>query len=292
MSALRDHLKNKLTHVCRCWAITRKDGRVFGFTDHDQALNFDGITFKADSGMTARTLEQVTGLAVDNTEAMGALSDVSVTETDINAGRFDGAKVEAWLVHWPDVAIRERLFCGSIGELRRADGAFHAELRGLSEQLSQPVGQVFQQGCQALLGGQRCGFDLDTPGFRLEVEVSSVERNRVFTFSGFSAFDARWFERGRLEVLGGAAEGLTALIKNDRIEGADRVIELWEELRAPVTSGDLVLLEAGCDKRKETCRLKFNNFKNFRGFPHIPGEDWLVGYPSQGDRNDGGSRYQ
>ncbi len=38
-------------------------------------------------------------------------------------------------------------------------------------------------------------------------------------------------------------------------------------------------LEPGCDKRAETCREKFDNFLNFRGFPHIPGEDWLISYP-------------
>jgi len=72
MSALQEHLQEKLTSVARCWALTRRDGRVFGFTDHDRELSFDGIVFRADSGMTARVLEQVTGLAVDNTEAIGA----------------------------------------------------------------------------------------------------------------------------------------------------------------------------------------------------------------------------
>jgi uncharacterized phage protein (TIGR02218 family) len=49
------------------------------------------------------------------------------------------------------------------------------------------------------------------------------------------------------------------------------------------------LLEAGCDKRAETCRLKFANFLNFRGFPHVPGEDWLASYPTS-DRAAGGRR--
>ncbi len=292
MSALLDHLQSKLTHVCRCWAVTRRDGRVFGFTDHDRALQFDGITFKADSGMTARTLEHVTGLAVDNTEAVGALSDAAVTEADITAGRFDGASVKAWLVNWQDVAARELRFCGSIGELKRADGAFHAELRGLSEALNQPVGRVFERGCSAVLGDERCRVDLGGAGYRTEVSVDVVENNRVLRFDAFAGFDDRWFERGRVQMMSGAAEGLVAVVKSDRLDGDVRVIELWEQLRANVEPGDAVLLEAGCDKRRESCRLKFANFMNFRGFPHIPGEDWLVGYPTASGRNDGGSRYQ
>jgi len=114
----------------------------------------------------------------------------------------------------------------------------------------------------------------------------------VFTFQEIAGFDDRWFERGLLQITSGDAEGLMAVVKNDRVEGGARVIELWEELRAPIAQGDSVLLQAGCDKRPETCRLKFNNLPNFRGFPHIPGEDWLVGYPTAGSRNDGGSRYR
>ena len=125
---------------------------MFGFTDHDEAMRFDGVEFKADTGLTASALQQVTGLAVDNTEAVGALSSDAVTEADINAGRFDEAEVVSWLVNWRDVEMREIQFKGSIGELKRADGAFHAELRGLSEVLNTPVGRVYQKPCQAVLG--------------------------------------------------------------------------------------------------------------------------------------------
>lgn len=290
--SLQDHLAGGLTTVCRAWAVTRRDGAVFGFTDHDEALSFEGVVFKADTGLTASALQQVTGLAVDNTEAMGALSDDAVTEADINAGRFDGAEVVAWLVNWRDVAAREVQFRGSIGELKRADGAFHAELRGLSEALNTPVGRVFQKPCQAVLGDARCGVDLSQPGYRTEIAVEAVERGRVFTFDALAGFDDRWFERGRLQVLTGEARGLVAMVKNDRVVDSKRIIELWEELRMPVLTGDTVLLEAGCDKRIATCRLKFQNILNFQGFAHIPGEDWLMTYPQDAGANDGGSRYK
>ena len=100
------------------------------------------------------------------------------------------------------------------------------------------------------------------------------------------------FEKGRFTVLSGAAAGLVGVVKNDRLAAdGSRAVELWQALGAEVAAGDLVRLEAGCDRRAETCRLKFNNFSNFRGFPHIPGEDWLNAYPVQGSGNDGGSRF-
>ncbi|MCK4713546.1 MAG: DUF2163 domain-containing protein [Marinosulfonomonas sp.] len=286
---LQAHLASGITTVCRCWAVVRRDGVVFGFTDHDLTLSFEGITFKADTGLTAKALQQTSGLAVDNTEALGALSDVSITEEDIAAGRFDGAEVRAWLVNWADLDQRLLQFRGTIGELQRSGGAFQAELRGLTEALNQPQGRIYQKPCTAVLGDADCRFDFAVPGYVAKLPVEEVEEARIFRFADLSGFDLRWFEYGRFVVLSGAAQGLVGLVKNDRLSDAGREIELWEGIRAKIATGDMVRIEAGCDKRTTTCRLKFHNFLNYRGFPDIPGEDWLMSYPTRNGVNDGGS---
>ncbi|NOZ33044.1 MAG: DUF2163 domain-containing protein [Alphaproteobacteria bacterium] len=283
------HLGTGATSVCRCWAVTRMDGLVLGFTDHDVDLGFDGISFAADAGLSARALEQTTGLAVDNTEALGVLSSASVNEDDIVAGRYDGAEVVAWLVNWADVSQRLVLFRGQIGEIQRSAGAYQAELRGLSDALNQPQGRVYQKSCGAVLGDGACSFDLDTVGYSAAVPVEVVQGRKFFEFSGLAGFADRWFEKGQFRIESGAAAGLVGLVKNDRLNGTDRVVELWEAVRADVAVGDMVRIEAGCDRRVETCKLKFNNLLNFRGFISIPGEDWLLSVPRKSGVNDGGS---
>ena len=289
-TALSDHLAEGVTTLARCWAITRRDGVIYGFTDHDCALSFEGIAFKADTGLSALALQQSTGLSVDNTEALGALSDASVREADIEAGRFDGAEVRAWLVNWADAAQRVLQFRGSIGEVRRASGAFHAELRGLTEALNRPLGRVYQKPCTAVLGDGACRFDMSTPGYAEERAVEGVEEARVFRWADLAGFEPDWFARGRLVVVTGEAAGLWGTIKRDVLDAGGRRIELWEPLRAEVATGDTVRLEAGCDKRMESCRLKFNNLVNYQGFPDIPGEDWVMSVPKQTGANTGGSR--
>ena len=289
MNALLDHLGTGATTVARCWRVRRRDGVVMGFTDHDRDLVFEGTLFRAGAGLSARAVSQTTGLSVDNTEAAGALSDAAISEADLLAGRFDGAEVEAWLVNWTDPAQRMMQFRGSMGEVVQAGGAFQAELRGLTELLNQPQGRVFQRGCAAILGDAQCRVDLSLPGYHAVRALEGVEAGRVFAWSDFLGFDDRWFERGRLVVETGAAAGLVAVVKSDRLTGRARRVELWEAIRAPLRPGDVVRLEAGCDKRAETCRLKFANLLNFRGFPHLPGEDWLAAVPRAQDVNDGGS---
>lgn len=287
-AALHGHLSTGATTVCRAWQVVRADGMTLGFTDHDEDLWFEGMQFRAGSGLTAKTLQQATGLSVDNTEAEGALSDASITEADVLAGRFDGAEVTAWLVNWAEPAARIVQFKGTLGEITRAGGAFKAELRGLTEALNRPQGRVIQQGCTAVLGDGSCRFDLTTPGYAVERAVETVEDGRIFHWADLPGFDDRWFEKGRLAVLSGAAAGLSGTVKNDRQGTVGRVVELWQAILAEVAPGDMVRIEAGCDRRAETCRLKFGNFLNFRGFPHVPGEDWLTSYPMRTQANDGG----
>lgn len=287
---MQAHLGTGVTTVCRAWAITRRDGVTYGFTDHDLELAFDGVTFRADTGLSAMALQQSTGLSVDNSEAVGALSDASIREVDIEAGRFDGADVRAWLVNWADVRQHQLQFRGTIGELRRSGGAFQAELRGLTEALNRPLGRVYQKPCTAVLGDGGCGFDLETPGYFSERAVEVVSERSIFRFSDMSEFDVGWFERGRILGKSGLADGLAGIVKRDYFEGTERVIELWHPLRAQIETGDTVLLLAGCDKRMATCRLKFNNLVNFQGFPDLPGDDWSLIQPVQSGESAGGSR--
>lgn len=161
-------------------------------------------------------------------------------------------------------------------------------MRGLAEPLNQPRGRVWQKPCGAVLGDAACGVDLAAPGYGAQVAVTAVSGARL-TLPALPDFEPGWFTRGRLFVLDGAAAGLSGAIKDD-VAGDARRIDLWQALRAPLAPGDNVRITAGCDKRHDTCRFKFNNLLNYRGFPDIPGEDWLSVGAAQAGGAEGGSR--
>lgn len=288
---LQARLDSGATMLCRCWRVRRRDGVEFGFTDHDGTLVFDGTTFKASSGMTASAVQSTTGLAVDNAEGAGALSDAGISEEDIRAGRFDQAGVEHWLVDWSRPQLRVLMFVGSFGEIRRTDGAFEVELRGLTEQLNAAVGRSMNRGCDRRLGDDKCRFDLEAPGYSVEAEVASFEQGSKIAVIGLGGFARDWFVAGALVWASGPNAGDRATVKRDAIgSNGSRLIELWNEPGSAVAVGDRFRLFAGCDKRFETCQSKFANWLNFRGFPHIPGDDWVAAYPRNGEVHDGSSR--
>ncbi|MGB0960583.1 MAG: DUF2163 domain-containing protein [Halocynthiibacter sp.] len=286
---LLSHLQTGATTVCHVWIVTRRDGTAHGFTDHDRDLEIEGVMCKADTGVSATMLHQSSGLSIDNSEAAGALKDGSITEEDILAGRYDGADVVSWLVNWETPEQRHVLFRGALGEITRGGGAFQAELRGLTERLNQPQGRVYHPACPHVLGDGGCGLNLDTPIFTGVGTIVSHENALNFVIAGGAGYDPGWFERGRFEVITGPAAGLQGVIKVDAKTDTGRDVALWDRIRILPNLGDQVKLIAGCDKRQATCKDKFSNFLNFGGFPHIPGEDWLMAVPKQGGNNNGGS---
>ena len=288
---LQARLDGGATSLCRCWRVVRRDGVVLGFTDHDEDVAFGGVVFRAASGLDAGALQAGTGLAVDNGQAVGALTAAAISEEDIREGRFDRASVVQWLVDWARPDLRVVLFAGEFGEIRRADGAFEVELRGLADTLNVPVGRSMLRTCDRVLGDAKCGVDTSAPEFSVVAEVAAGSAAAVIEIAGgLSAYAEEWFVHGRVLWIDGRNAGTSQSVKIDRrLSGGGRQVELWQEPPAGLAVGDRFRLVAGCDKRAETCRAKFANFMNFRGFPHIPGEDWVTAYPRRGGRNDGRS---
>ncbi len=287
---LQARLDGGATRLCRCWLVSRRDGVEMGFTDHDRDLSIDGVSYRASSGMDATALQSATGLSVDNAQAVGALSSAAISEDDIRAGMYDGAEMRQWLVDWERPELKVLMFRGHLGEIRRSDGVFEVELRGLAEALNAPVGRSILRTCDRALGDAKCGFDPDQAGFSGVGIVQSGSGSGIKA-TGLGGFEAGWFTQGALTWLSGANAGEKAAVKLDRPgEGGLRGLTLWQEPGRKVADGDQFRVVAGCDKRAETCRAKFDNFIDFRGFPHIPGDDWVTAYPKDGAIHDGGSQ--
>ncbi|MCC1492749.1 DUF2163 domain-containing protein [Cognatishimia sp. F0-27] len=284
---LQAHLDDGTTTLAWCWRIIRADGVTFGFTDHDRTLTFDGTNFEPESGLTASEVRSGSDLSVDAQDGEGVLTSDRITETDILDGRWDNAEVEVWRVNWAETSQRVLMRRGAIGQIRRGRLAFVAEVRSLAHVLGQTVGLTFQATCDAALGDARCGIDLENSAFRGIGGVIDLLRDRAFTASGLGSFTSGWFTFGTVEWTGGANVGRQAeIIAHDLTDGI-AVLTLLEAPVRSIAGGDAFTIRAGCDKRIETCSAKFANTANFRGFPHIPGQDAVLRYATKDGGHEG-----
>ncbi|KGJ23418.1 DUF2163 domain-containing protein [Paracoccus sanguinis] len=285
--ALQVHLDDGTTTLAWCWKITRADGVRFGFTDHDCPLAFGGTGYEPESGLSASEIRSGSDLSVDSQDAEGALTSDRITEADILDGRWDNALVEVWRVNWAAPGQRVLIRRGAIGELRRGRLSFVAEVRSMAHVLGQTVGRVFQGACDAALGDGRCRVDLDAGAFKGIGTVVDPIRDRAFTASGISGFANGWFAFGVLEWTSGGNFGRRDEIMLHEVASGLVTITLLEAPVRVITSGDTFTIRAGCDKRAETCTAKFSNILNFRGFPHIPGQDTVVRYAQADGGHEG-----
>jgi uncharacterized phage protein (TIGR02218 family) len=288
-SALQNKLDAGATTLCRCWILTRRDGVVQGFTDHDEDVIVAGVTCRAATGLSGSEATAELGLAVQGSEVSGALSSDSLSDADLAAGRYDAAALDLHIVDWSDPSLSVLLTRGVLGEVRREGVAFAAELRSLTHRLAEDSGRLYTATCSADLGDARCTIDLTDPAFRGAGAVTTLAGSADFRASGLDDFADGWFTAGKLTFTSDANNGLAVEVKTHRVDDAGVIISLWQQMPEPIASGDTFVVTAGCDKRFATCNDRFANTVNFRGFPHIPGNDFVVSYPNTGEAGHDGS---
>lgn len=265
-------LDGTLTTIALCWRIERCDGIALGLTDHDRDLTIDGLVHRAAPGMTPSAIRRSDGLDADTMDITGALTSAAITEADLVAGRWDGARVILFAVDWTGAdATRVPLGIGTIGAVETQRGGFTAELRGTGAMLEGPVVELTSPECRAELGDARCRVPLAARRRMLHVVASMGQR---LTLDAVEP-SAGAYGGGLLRWIGGANSGLRSAIAGS--DGAS--VTLRSEPPLAVAAGDLVELIEGCDKSLATCAARFGNAANFRGEPYLPGIDLLTRYP-------------
>lgn len=153
--------------LCRAWIVIRTDGGRLGFTDHDRDLVVDGVTCRASGGWSPGARDAATGYAPGQGAALGVLDDAGITEGDLAAGLYDGARVAELRVDWSAPSRVVRLWTATITAVSREGAAFKATLAGPLAELDRVAGRTFTRLCDARLGDSRCGIAA-APGARCD----------------------------------------------------------------------------------------------------------------------------
>jgi uncharacterized phage protein (TIGR02218 family) len=287
-SEMQARLDAGATTLAWCWRVERRDGQVFGFTDHDRDLVFDGVTYRAATGLSGSDIDARLGRESASSEMAGVFDASAIAEADLANGVWSRAEVKVYRVDWSDVALRVKVWTGELGEVQHDGVSFRADLNGLSRRLERSIGRIYSRHCDASFGDTRCGLDASLPTYNATGAVVDITPAGL-DVSGLSAFADGWFSSGWLDWTSGAQSGKRQRVISHHVSG-DQVLIGLEGDKSASETGDGFVITAGCDKRHATCRDKFGNILNFRGFAFLPGNDVLMASPATDKRRDGGSR--
>jgi uncharacterized phage protein (TIGR02218 family) len=256
-----------------CWRLDRRDGIALGFTTHDRDLSISGLTYRAAPGMLPSAISVSDGFDVDTLDISGALTADAISADDLADGRWDGARLRIFATSWEDPGADVLpLARGELGDVGIRSDSFTAEMRGPTALLEKPVVEQTSPECRAELGDRRCRVNMadrrrhaaivdivDARTLRLDEEEPST--------NAYAYGRLRWGEGGNCGLAGAilSSNGSTIVLRDT-------------PLHAPVI-GTRVEVREGCDKNFDTCRVRFANAINFRGEPHLPGNDLLTRYP-------------
>ncbi|MCB2048636.1 MAG: phage BR0599 family protein [Novosphingobium sp.] len=190
------------------------------------------------------------------------------------SGRFDGAQVRIGIVDW-ESGETLTLYHGSIGAVLEQDGTFSAELVSRkAELLRDPVPRTSPT-CRAEFCAPGCNLPPQYFTFEGTLDLVDVETNSVVISTNAILEN---LVGGRLRWLDGPQAGLATTITGI-LEGA---LTLDSPVDPSAGTGASVMVREGCDHTLTTCSVRFNNAINFRGEPHLPGNDLLTRYPVPG----------
>lgn len=159
-AALLAHYAGDALTLATLVTVTRRDGVVATYTNHDTDIVFGGYTYKAGT-YTASAVASGGALAVDNLEIAGPLGAAVISAVDVVAGLWDYARVRIEEINWADLSMGSRILrTGTLGEISAGQLQFRAELRGLTQHLQQTIGRLASTRCRADLGDARCGKDI------------------------------------------------------------------------------------------------------------------------------------
>lgn len=276
------------TRRAQLWKITRRDGVVLAFTSHDRPIPYGAHTYSPCDSLNPSASQNTADMeGSSNIELSGIISDTGIKREDIDAGMFDDAYVEVYLVSWGSIAddyisadTVRRLAAGWIGEISEGERGVTMEVLGPGQRLAQKsIVEVYGPGCRFEFGDpDTCGVDVDS--MALPGDVTGVTDNGQFTGQLSASTSGAQYDQGVVRWLTGPNAGVDSEVKTVEFGLGDVVdVVLWAPAPFLPGVGDTFELRPGCDRLAQTCSGTYNNKPNFGGFDFVPGNDAISRTP-------------
>lgn len=278
-TAFQTHLNGDVLTLALCVKLTRADGTVLAFTGHDEDIRFDGLLYEAGACADPSAMRNELGGAVGNLDIMGLLDSDFLTEADVIAGLYQGCTIDFYNVNWSAAKPRTStndgyiIARGFIGEITLGDAGYTAEVRFLWQLLQQQIVEVTSPTCRAQVYDSRCG--VNPAAFTFSRTVNAVTDRYTCIFAA-DAHATGYFDQGWVTFTSGANAGIEREVKRHTLSGGSSTITVQDPWPYDVAVSDVANLIKGCNRAFSTCVSDFANGVNFRGEPHLPGNDKVL----------------
>ena len=296
-TSLKNSISAEVTTLANCIKITRRDGYMIGFTEHDRDLPIEGMIYKSIAGFEVSARKNSSDMSVGNMSlssyiyphkdtqhnSLKSLLKQSLikeilqgknyikelTDIELMSGKYDFAQLEFFTIDYENLEAG-KIVCnkGHMGEVSLRDNYFFAELRGQAQRLSQDgICDVYSICCRVNLGDSRCGIDLRR--YSKLSHVTTAEGRNSFYSKDLENEPDGWFNGGVIKWLTGNNKDISMEIK----EFTQGRCILALPMGYAIKSLNRFKITAGCDKSFTTCKDKFDNVINFRGEPDLSSVD-------------------
>lgn len=273
-ASLQSHLSGEVTSIAHCLKLVLKNTTVMGFTDHDQDIVYDGVTYESSTAYNLSSLASSSNLSVDKIDIEAVLDSSYITAADLRAGKYDFAEWYLFIVNWKDTTMGKLdLSRGWLGKTEIGKHRYFTEANTIFQALDQNIVELIGPACRANLGDARCGVNLIA--YSIGSTVTSVSSNQIFTDTAITT--ANLYMHGKLTWTSGNNNGYSVEVKSQTSSG---VFTLKAPMPNIIQVGDVYSVYQGCDKTLSRC-IAFNNVLNFRGEPWLPGIGRLMQYGKQ-----------
>jgi uncharacterized phage protein (TIGR02218 family) len=244
------------------WAITltRRDGQVFRYCSSTRDKTIEGNLYIANPGFTVSNITCSAGPGVVDTLELIFLPSSDFAKADFWAGRWHGTRVEFNQFNWAAPADGFLPWpTYRVSDVESVVGGFKLQLRDLRVLWGQDYTLLTSKSCQNRLGDARCTKDLTA--FTYAFEVTAVTSARTVFTIDLTGLAADWFTEGQVIFDDGLHADLSLLVRDHATGG---IITLAVPLITDIVVGQTGTIIAGCLKRREDCRDKFDNILNMR----------------------------
>jgi uncharacterized phage protein (TIGR02218 family) len=277
----------------RCLRVTRRDGEVYRWTDHDApvALRTSDSplvveTFDPSTSPSSESRRESSSLDANVTSLFGFMDSGSFTAEDLRIGLWRLAKFELFVCDWRFGFagwMEKRVYY--VQDIKWTGSLVEIELAGVTKLLDVRIGRIYGRECDANVYDDRCGVNPTgfTSGTRTVTDVAGVtDPHPRLRFESNNTLQSDDFWKGGLLAWLSGNNAITGfneyVVKLSKQTGGE--MELWVKTPYDIEVGDTFVVLAGCQKRLiEDCKNKFSNQENHRGFAQMVNPDVVLKTP-------------